>query len=99
MYGMLFADIAMLALVAESIRLGEGFRRAVVWRGAYPVVAFAAIGAAVEWFGVPFAVYASMYVAGLISAFIAPLVAIIIDHRGGRGARNASSVLRGKTPI
>ncbi len=98
MCGMLFADIAMLALVAESIRLGAGIRRAVVWRGAYPVVAFAAIGAAVEWNGVPFAVYASMYVAGLISAFLGPLVAMIFDLRGGRGARNASSVLRGQTP-
>ncbi|GJH38270.1 hypothetical protein CBA19CS91_35955 [Paraburkholderia hospita] len=98
MYGMLFVDLAMLALVVWTIRLGTGFRWSVLWRGAYPVIAFATIGAAVEWVGVPFAVYASMYIAGLISAFIGPLVAMIFDHRGGRGARNASSVLRGQTP-
>ena len=96
MYGMLFVDLAMLALVVGTIRLGTGIRWGIVWRGAYPVIAFATIGAGAEWIGVPFGVYASMYVAGLISAFLGPLISIVFDHRGGRGARTATKGLRGQ---
>ncbi|MDR8877549.1 hypothetical protein [Burkholderia multivorans] len=98
MYGMLFVDLAMLVLVVEVIRLGAGIRRAVVWRGAYPVMAFAAIGAVAEWIGAPLGGYLSMYVSGLISAFLGPLVSIVLDHRGGRGARSAEKVLREQMP-
>jgi hypothetical protein len=94
MYGMLFVDLAMLVLVAETIRLGTGIRRAVVWRGAYPVIAFAAIGAVAERLGFPFMAYASMYVSGLISAFLGPLISIVFDRRGGRRARS----VRGQMP-
>lgn len=99
MYGMLVVDLAMLVFVTETIRLGTGVRRSVVWRGAYSVIAFATIGAVAEWIGVPFRVYASMYAAGLISAFLAPLFSIFLDHRGGRGASSAAKDLRGQMPM
>lgn len=73
MYGILIAAVFALALVSEVLYHQVRVPRAVSWRVAYPMVAFALVGGIAQANGRSGYVWSSMYVVTFFTGFLGPL--------------------------